>query len=168
MREQAKKDAEKRAKRPEAIQAASVQHDLLQLLERARQIQPEPFKVTNGIRCAQNKVSPLYAYVHCGCTWHIMPLQWACLRESNLKSTDYIGIFKSAAFLSLSLSLSLPAPLMAKRPLNDSVGAKQIKVMLADDGNDDALSIFLASIQVIQLQTDLGQVLGNDSLLSVT
>jgi len=48
------------------------------------------------------------------------------------------------------------------------VGAKQIKVMLADDGNDDALSIFLANIQVIQLQIDLEQVLGNDSLLSVT
>ena len=68
----------------------------------------------------------------------------------------------------LSLFLSLPALLMAKRRLNDSVGAKQIKVMLADDGNDDALSIFLANIQVIQLQIDLEQVLGNDSLLSVT
>jgi len=53
MREQAKKDAEKRAKRPEAIQAASIQHELLLLLERSRQIQPEPFKVTNSIRCAQ-------------------------------------------------------------------------------------------------------------------
>jgi len=46
--------------------------------------------------------------------------------------------------LSFSLCLSLFALLLAKR--NNSAGAQKTKLMLADNGNGDALSIFLANI----------------------
>lgn len=82
----AKQDAEHNAMRPEEVQAGRLQHELIGLLERARQIKPEPFKVTNNIRQSQNRVCAcIYRFVY-ACDCHD---ECVCESPFHVESNDH-------------------------------------------------------------------------------